>query len=311
MEAGQEAMDRLRAMEVFVKAVEAGSLSGAATQLDIANASVTTMLHHLEAHLGVTLLHRSTRHIRLTEDGAAYYERCKAILGAIDEAESNFGTGGLKGVLRLEAPIAFGHLIIAPFLARFAEQHPELRVVISLNNVVDSLVRRGIDVAIRFDEVDTGDLVARPLYHGHHVLCAAPGFPQPQHPREIDARRCLGFAEQPSGAVRPWRFRRGEESIELVPDANLFFNSSDALMQTAARGAGLVYVLDVLADQYLRRGELVRLLPEWETDGQSFYAIYPKTRFTPPKVHAIIEFLSGLFPSELMPRGPVPIRGQS
>ncbi|MDB5377741.1 MAG: LysR family transcriptional regulator [Rubritepida sp.] len=308
-------MDRLRAMEVFVKAVEAGSLSGAATQLDIANASVTTMLHHLEAHLGVTLLHRSTRHIRLTEDGAAYYERCKAILGAIVEAESNFGDGGLKGVLRLEAPIAFGHLIIAPSLARFAERHPELRVVISLSNVVDSLVRRGIDVAIRFDEVDTGDLVARPLYHGHHVLCAAPDFlkaaGEPAHPREIDAKRCLGFAAQPSGAVRPWRFRQEGATFELVPDSNLFFNSSDALMQTAARGAGMVYVLDVLAEQYLRRGELVRLLPDWETDGQSFYAIYPKTRFTPPKVHAIIEFLSGLFPSELMPRGPVPIRGQS
>ena len=303
-------MDRLRAMEVFVRTVEAGSLSGAAAQLELANASVTTLLRNLEAHLGVMLLRRTTRHVRLTDDGAIYYERCKVILSAVAEAESGFG-GGLKGVLRLEAPIAFGHLVISPALAGFAALHPDLRVIVSLNNAVDSLVRHGIDVAIRFDEVETGDLVARPLYHGRHVLCAAPTFVAEDTlsgPQGINPKHCLGFAEQPGGTVRPWRFRRNGVAFELLPDGNLFFNSSDALMQTAARGAGMIYVLDLLAEQYLQRGELVRLLSDWDTDGQGFYAVYPKARFTPPKVHALVEFLAGLFPAEAAPRGPVPVR---
>jgi len=304
-------MDRLRAMEVFVRTVEAGSLSGAAGQLGMANASVTTLLRNLEAYLGVTLLRRSTRYVQVTEDGAAYYERCRSALAAVQEAEAGFGQAVLKGVLRLEAPIAFGHLIVAPALTRFARTHPDLRVIVTLSNAVDNLIRRGIDVAIRFDEVDTGDLVAKPLYHGRHVLCAAPAFIEamgyPATPQALNPKHCLGFSEQP-GVVRPWRFRRGEEITEVVPDGNLFFNSSDALMQTASSGGGLVYVLDALAEQYVSRGDLVRVLEDWEMDEQRFYAVYPKTRFTPPKVHALTTFLTSLFSQDPSPRGPVPVR---
>lgn len=304
-------MDRLRAMEVFVRTVEAGSLSGAAAQLGLANASVTTLLSNLEMHLGVMLLRRSTRHVQVTEDGESYYVHCRAILAAVEEAETGLGGGNLRGMLRLEAPIAFGHLVIAPAMARFARAHPELRVVVSLTNAVDSLIRRGVDVAIRYDAVDTGDLVARSIYHGHHVLCGAPAFLEangtPTEPAALNPRHCLGFAEQ-AGLPRPWRFRREGKVVELLPEGNLFFNSSDALMRAAMDGAGMVYVLDALAEPYLTSGALVRLLEDWQTDEQRFYAVYPKARFTPPKVHALIAFLAGLFPTVPGPSAPVPVR---
>lgn len=311
-------MDRLRAMEVFVKIVETGSLSGAASQLHMANASVTTLLRQLEARLGTILLQRTTRHLRVTDEGADYYERCKAILAQVGEAEAAVGGSRLvlRGELHVEMPIAFGQLMLGPAMDEFAAQHPELRVIATLTNEVNSLIKRGIDVAVRMDEVEAGDLVVRPLYHSPHVLCAAPAFlaahGTPHHPQEIDPKRCLAFMSQPSDTPRHWVFRKGEEACTVVPEGNLFFNSTDALMQTARRGTALIYVLEVLAERYCARGDLVRILEDWTTDLQTFYAVYPKTRFTPAKVSAFIDFLLRSMPARNRQSAlhPVRIRGR-
>jgi LysR family transcriptional regulator for bpeEF and oprC len=303
-------MDRLLAMEAFVRTVDSGSMSRAATQLGIANASVTMLMRKLEAHLGATLLQRSTRYVRVTEEGARYYECCRSILEQIGEAEAALSERE-RGVVRLETPIAVGHLVLGPALAKFAAQHPDLRVVTTLNNEVDSLIKRGVDVAIRMHAVESGELIARLIYRARYVLCAAPNFLQehgePASPAEIQPRRCLGFSGSPSGDLRIWNFRRGEERQAVRPEGNLFFNSTDALLQAAAHGAGLIYVLDVLAEHACRRGELVRLLPDWETDEQTFYAVHLRTRFTPPKVRALVDFLASHFGTASDP-APIPIR---
>ena len=310
-------MDRLRAMEIFTKIVETGSLSGAAKQLHTPNASVTMLLRQLEIRLGIVLLQRSTRHVRVTEEGADFYERCKAILAQVGEAEASVGgsSASLRGVLHLEMPIAFGQLILAPALADFVEQHPGLSVVVNLSNDVDSLIKRGIDVAVRMDEVESGDLVVRPIYRSAHVLCAAPRFlakhGAPQHPQDIDPRRCIGFMSHPAGVLRQWIFRQGPEFCTIVPAGNLFFNSTDALMQTAVRGSGMIYVLDVLAERFCARGDLVRVLESWQTDSQTFYAVYPKTRFTSAKVRAFNDFLSGIFPPQAGQDAALPVRIQN
>ena len=135
-------MDRLLAMEAFVRVVETGSMSEAATQLGIANASVTNLIRRLETQLGVTLLQRSTRSMRLTDEGARYHERCRAILDQIAEADASVADRetGPRGTVRLESPIAVGHLVLGPALAAFGRRHPNLRVVTTLNNEVASLV---------------------------------------------------------------------------------------------------------------------------------------------------------------------------
>ena len=260
-------MDRLLAMEAFVRTVDTGSMSRAASQLGIANASVTTLTRKLEAYLGVTLLQRSTRYVRLTEEGAKYYERCRSILDQIGEAEAAL-TERERGEIRLETPIAVGHLVLGPALAKFSVLHPELRVVTTLSNEVDNLIKRGMDVAIRMEAVESGELVARLIYRARYVLCAAPGFLQqhgePGTPAEIVPKQCLGFAGSPSGDLRIWHFSRGE---------------------------------------------LVRLLPDWETEEQTFYAVYLRTRFTPPKVRALVDFLASHFGVQSS-SAPVPIRAR-
>jgi LysR family transcriptional regulator for bpeEF and oprC len=291
-------MDRLWAMQVFVKVVEAGSFSGAARQLDLANASVTSCIRNLENHLRVTLLQRTTRHLHVTEEGAAYYDRCKAILGHVDEAETAARgmREGLRGTLRIEAPFAIGHSILGPALADFTARNPELRISATLTNQVDNIVERGIDLAIRMDEVEGGDLVAKPIYEGRYVVCASPAFLRkhgtPAKPQALKPEWCLGLTATPSGTARQWIFRKGAQEYRLWPEGNLFFNSSDALIRTATRGAGMIYVLDILVRDSVERGELVCLLDGWDTAARTFYLVYPKSRFIPPKVKAFAEFIS-------------------
>jgi LysR family transcriptional regulator for bpeEF and oprC len=297
---GAPRIDRLWAMQVFARVVEAGSLSRAAAQLNLANASVTTCIRNLETHLGVALLQRNTRHVAPTEEGLRYYASCRDILALVEQAEEHAGAGArrLAGTLRVELPIAVGHLIIGPALADFAAANPELKIMIGLTNGTEDLIRRGVDVAIRMDRIEDDDLIARRIYETRHVLCAAPAFLRrhgaPAHPQDLDPARCLGFAPGPSAQARRWCFRRGEDSVEFAPEGNLAFNSSDALLRTAARGAGFVYVLDVLAQSYLRSGQLAVVLPDWETATQTFYAVYPASRFVPPRVKRFVEFVAGL-----------------
>lgn len=294
-------MDRLWAMEVFVKVVEAGSLSGAATHLDLANASVTTCIRNLETHLGVTLLRRSTRHIGLTEEGAQYYDRCRDILALVETAEAAAAPSltRLQGTLRLELPIAVGHLIIGPALVDFARLHLGLRIIVDLTNGIDNLIRRSVDVAIRMDEIDDADLVARRIYEARHVLCAAPSFLEnievPNHPRDVDPRICFGFASMPAAKIQKWTFYKGDESHTIDPGGNLSFNSSDALLRSAARGAGYIYVLDVLAREYIQRNEVVTILQEWETARQTFYAVYPPSRYISPRIKLLVAFIVDRF----------------
>lgn len=293
-------MDRLWAMEVFVNVVEAGSLSRAATHLDLANASVTACLRNLETHLGSTLLQRSTRHISLTEEGRRFYARCRDILAIVEEAEAEAAPEdtSLRGVLRVEMPIALGHLIIGPALTDFAAEHPGLRLSVNLTNSVDDLIRRAVDVAIRIDDVQDADLVARHIYEAGHVLCAAPALLErhgvPDTPTAIDPARCLGLSMGLTGRAVPWSFTREEATHVVEPAGNLFFNSSDALLRSAARGAGFIYVLDVLARQYIERGELSVVLPDWTTTRQSFFAVYPPSRFVPRRVRLFVAFVAGL-----------------
>ena len=293
-------MDRLWAMEVFVRVAEAGSLSRAATHLDLANASVTTCIRNLEAHLGVTLLQRSTRHVSLTEEGARYYNNCRDILAQVEDAEASASPSGarLQGTLRVELPIALGHLIVGPALTDFARLHPDLRVIVNLSNGVDDMIRRGVDVAIRMDEIADADLVARRIYTARHVLCASPALlaevGTPSHPLAVPPARCIGFVASYTSKPRAWTFTEGDVTHTIEPAGNLFFNSSDALLRCAARSAGFVYVLDVLAATYLERGEVVAVVPGWMTAEQTFYAVYPPSRFVPPRVKHFVAFISDL-----------------
>lgn len=298
-------MDKLWAMTVFVRVAEAGSFSRAAESLDLANATVTACVRNLEQFLAVTLIHRDTRRLHLTEEGELFLQRAREVLGRIEEAETEVRSrlGELRGPLVIEAPISIGHALLCPALPRFAARHPGIATAVTLTNQPHNLIERAIDVAIRMDRVEDAELVARPVYEARYVLCCAPALAAelPAHPRALDASRCLGLLPEERRAPAPWQLTRRREAVTVTPQGPLMFNSSDALLHAAREGAGVIHVLDLFAHRALAAGEIVQVYADWQTQHKTFYAVSTKARAGSAKVKAFNAFLGEIIEAERRP----------
>ncbi|WP_454689028.1 LysR family transcriptional regulator [Achromobacter aloeverae] len=299
-------MDKLWAMEVFVRVMECGSLSRAAESLDLANATVTTSLRNLEAHLGTTLIQRNSRHLHLTEEGRIFLPHCQEILRSVARAESDVKIHGsdVVGPLRVEAPFAIGQNLLCPALVELTRRHPGLSVSVSLTNDPHNLIERATDVAIRMDRVEDADLVGRPIYEAQYVVCGTPetvGAMRAASPRELDPVRCLGLFAEGNHAPNPWRFAKDGDEVVVNPGGPLSFNNTAALIQAALQNVGLIYVLDVFVSDLVKRGQMVELFPDWQTSKRTFHAVTVKSRFAAPKVRAFIDFLLEIFDARRRP----------
>jgi LysR family transcriptional regulator for bpeEF and oprC len=292
-------------MTVFVRVAECGSFSRAAESLDLANATVTTCVRNLERHLGVTLIHRDTRRLHLTEEGTLFLGRARDILRSVEDAESEVQArvGELRGPLHIEMPISIGRALVGPALPKFAALYPGLSTSITLSNEPNHVIASGIDVAIRMDRVEDAGLVARPIYETAYIVCCTPGMAAalPGHPAQLNSRLCLGIKPEDRRTSNPWHLARGEESLVIQPQGPLHFNSSDALLQAVCEGAGIGYVLDVFANRMIAAGELVQVYPDWTTMAKTFYAVTAKHRATTAKVRAFTDFLMEILDSERRP----------
>lgn len=299
-------MDKLWAMEVFVRVMECGSLSRAAESLDLANATVTTSLRNLEAHLGTTLIQRNSRHLHLTEEGRIFLPHCQEILRSVARAESDVKVSGsdVVGPLRVEAPFAIGQNLLCPALVELTRRHPGLSVSVTLTNDRHNLIERATDVAIRMDRVEDADLVGRPIYEAHYVVCGTPetvGAVRGATPRDLDPARCLGLFAEGSHAPNPWHFSKDGEEVVVNPSGPLSFNNTAALIQAALHNVGLICVLDVFVSDLVKRGQMVELFPDWQTSKRTFHAVTVKSRFAAPKVRAFIDFLLEIFDARRRP----------
>lgn len=291
----RSAIDKLWAMEVFVRVAECGSFSRAAESLDLANATVTTCVRNLEKHLNVTLIHRDTRRLRLTEEGQLYLPRARELLQSIAQTEDEVRTrmGALRGWLHVETPISLGHALLCPALPAFARRYPDISAAVTLTNQPHHMIERAIDVAIRMDHVEDADLVAKPIYESPYILCCAPDLARrlPPHPGQLDPRLCLGILPEERYHPNPWQLVNGDERVDLRPQGPLHFNSSDAVLSAAEGGVGLACTLDIFANRKLDSGSLVQVFPQWQLPKKTFFLVTPKTRVNSVKVRAFTEFL--------------------
>ena len=293
-------MDKLWAMEVFVRVLECGSFSRAAESLDLANATVTSSLRNLEKHLGVTLIQRNTRHLRLTEEGELFLPKCRDILKSVAQVESDvkLSSAEISGLLRVESPFGIGQTLLCPSLPELTRRHPKLRVAVNLTNEPHSLIERATDVAIRMDEVEEADLVARPIYETRHIICGTPATVAKlkcSNPKLLDPSACLGLFNESYQTPNPWLLSKGDEQVTLRPEGAVIFNNTQALIHAALNDVGLIYVLDVFVAEDLATGKLVRMFPDWQTSKRTFYAVTVKSRFASPKVRAFLDFLPEIF----------------
>jgi LysR family transcriptional regulator for bpeEF and oprC len=287
-------------MRTFVAVAETGSFSRAAQKFGIANASVTEAVKQLEEYLGVQLLNRTTRSVRPTFEGATYYSKCRTVLSDIEELEAAVSESHsqARGRLTVEVPAALGHCFIVPALNRFTESNPEIKVVVLLEPSPKKLIERGIDVSLQLGELADSNLIAKKLCNTEYVACAAPDYldahGHPDNPGDLRRLNCMGFFAPNTGRLVEWDFQKGGKSVSHTPDGRLNFNSSMALIDVALRGAGVIYILDLLVKQHLKDGALVPVLPDWRTTRRSLYLVYPQKRFTSKKTKAFISFIEQL-----------------
>lgn len=289
-------MDRLWAMQVFVRVAESGSFSRAAESLDLANATVTACVRNLERHLKVALIQRDTRRLKLTEEGSLFIARAREVLSAVEaaEAEVQKQLGEPRGSLTIDTPISIGHALLCPALPTFAARYPDIRASVTLTNQRRHLIEHAVDVAIRMDRVEDAELVARPIYEARYKLCCSPGVAAtlPGDARELAPSQCLGILADERRTANPWRLRRGDELLTIDPAGPLHFNSSDAALQAAVQGSGVVQVLDIFVNPFIDRGELVQVYDDWDTESKTFYAVMTKARVSSARVRVFIDFLS-------------------
>lgn len=292
-------MDKLEAMRSFAGVVAHGGFSAAARATGLSRSAVSKHVIELEASLGVQLLNRTTRQVHPTEAGLAYYERVRAVLAEIEEADIAVSRqrDEPRGLLRLNAPMSFGTLHLAPALADFMAAYPDLQVQITLNDRFVDPVAEGFDVTIRIAELADSSLIARRIVDARRVICATPDYLMrrgtPREPDDLRRHDCLHYGYLATGAQ--WKLT-GHGSDYWVPvPARLCANNGEVLRTAALEGLGIAFLPTFVVGADLQEGRLETVLTAFETPPVSVYALYPPSRYLSAKVRLLIDFLVARF----------------
>ncbi len=293
-------MNRLRAFEVFVSVVSKGSFARAAEALNTSPANVTRYVSELEAHIGARLLNRTSRRLSLTESGEVLFERSKAILEDVAEAEALATANSLKphGRLRINAPLSFGILHLAPLWPAFMKLHPDVELDVSLIDRVVDIVEEGFDLAIRISRSGSTNHVARKLAVSHNIACAAPAYlkqhGRPKQPADLANHVCVINAN--AAMANEWHFSdaAGKTQVAQV-SGRLRVNNGDSARAAALAGHGIAWQPTFLIGEDLRAGRLVPVLPGYRLPDIDILAIYPSRRQISAKVRVMVDFLVAAF----------------
>ena len=295
-------MDRITAMSTFVRVVEAGSFTKAADTLDVPKATVTRLIQALEEELQIRLLHRTTRSITVTAEGATYYERVVRLLADLADIESTAKQSLAKpsGRIRVDVPNAVATMVILPALQDFYESYPDVEVELGSGNRNVDLVAESVDCAIRVGEITQESLVARRIGGFRFVTCATQGYlaarGKPATPDDLrSGHDTVGMVSIQSGRVLPFRFAKGEQQFEVVPSHRLLVNDTNAYLAAALAGLGIIQAPAYTALSTLAAGKLVAVLEDWETPIIPLHVIYPPNRYLSAKVRVFIDWTVALF----------------
>ncbi|AOE60258.1 LysR family transcriptional regulator [Pseudomonas corrugata] len=306
-------MDRLQAMQVFRRIVELGGFGKAADDLELPRATVSLLIQQLEAHLGVQLLQRTTRQVRATLDGEAYYQRCGQLLDDLDDLEGSLSAqrSQPRGTLRVDMPIAFGCHWILPRLADFYRRYPALQLDIGFHDRQVHLQREGVDCAIRAGNITDQALVARPIVRLHQLTCASPDYlarwGTPRQLEDLATHRAISFASG-NGRYFPFEFEVAGQVREWQMPGELTVNNADAYVSACEAGFGLIQVPRYHVQRQLAEGRLVQVLSEYVVPLWPISAVYPPHRQLSPRVRVFIDWVIEVLHGEADRRGELMVR---
>ena len=289
-------------MSIFVQVVDNGSFSAAAERLGLSRAQVSKSVMQLEAHLDTRLLNRTTRRISLTDSGRIYYERSRAILDEVTEAEeyAREDNAEARGVLTVGAPTSFGLLHLQPLIPAFLEAHPQVQISLSLADRFLDVVAEGFDVALRIAELEDSSLVARRLAPCRRVLCAAPAYLQkhgtPRVPQDLAIHACLVYSNE----LRPdtWTLHGPVGAERVTVNGPVCADNGDILCAAAEAGLGVTLLPTFIVGEALRAGRLVTVLDDFCPPDLTINAVYPSRRFLAAKVRSFVDFLAEAYAGE-------------
>jgi DNA-binding transcriptional LysR family regulator len=294
------AMDRLTAMELFLRIVETGSLSAAAREFDTSQPSVSRQLRALERRLGARLLNRTTRHLTLTEAGRGFYDDCRQIVASVQAAEGSVGMlqASLRGSLKINTSVALGQQFIAPLVQKFWRRHTGLTVDLTLNERFVDLVEEGIDVAVRFGDPQDVNLVARRLGYTRRVIVATPGYLRrhgtPKVPSDLATHNCVLFNYP---ATPDWTLNGANGEVKVRVTGTFRANNGHVIRGAILDGIGVGWIPEALIHDKISSGAVREILTQYAMQPLDVHALYATTRHLPAKVRAFVDFLKEEFSS--------------
>ncbi|MCL6435979.1 MAG: LysR family transcriptional regulator [Leptolyngbyaceae cyanobacterium HOT.MB2.61] len=293
-------MDKFESIRAFTQVVSAGGFAAAAREMGMSRSQVNKLVIALENELGVQLLHRSTRVVTPTETGLAFYERCVEILASLEEAERSITQLQVepRGRLRVNAPMSFGTMHLAPALADFLGQYPDLQVQLTLSDRFIDPIEEGFDVTVRIARLqESASLIVHPLMSAQRVLCAAPSYLEvngtPTHPDELDHHSCLHYGQL--AIENHWTLIGPDGEYTIAVKGVLCSNNGEVLRDAAVRGLGITLLPTFIVGKELQQGTLQIVLPDYHPPELSISVIYPVNRHLSTKVRLLIDFLQERF----------------
>jgi len=294
-------MDRFDTMLAFTRVVELESFTKAALSLNLPKTTVSAQVLALEKRLRVKLLHRTTRRISVTTDGAAYYERAIRLLNELEETEAalNQATVTAKGRLRVDVPTPLGRLVIIPALPDFLKKYPEIQLEIGCDDRPIDLLEEGVDCVIRIGNLLDSSLVARRVGTMQFLLVASPDYLKtygtPQSPDDLQRHQAVHFFSSKTGKVRNFILQQDGAEQEIPTIRKLAINNGDAIVAAALAGIGICQLPTFMVQGYLTEGKLKKVLDDYGVGSLPINALYPQNRHLSSKVRAFIEWVAELF----------------
>lgn len=289
-------MDRIDAMRVFLNVVDARSFRGAATALGLPPSTVTDVVKRTEARLGTRLLDRTTRVVAPTPDGLAWYDRCRAIVGQVEDAEAAFRGGTPAGRVRLDAVGSLARNVLLPALPAFLARYPEIELILSEGERLVDLIREGVDIALRTGPLSDSDLIRRPLGMLEEVTVASPAYVAkygtPRDPDDLDGHHMIGFFSTRAHDVLSLDFVWDGKVVTRRIRTVLTVTGTETLIAAAQAGLGIAQIPRYRLAADLAAGHMIELLPDTKPTPSPLAALYPRDRHLSPRVRVTLDWLS-------------------